>query len=346
MTIVVNSVLRVKGMSVFAGIDIGASSVDAVTYGEGKFSKPKQYKQSPDGHNSLVGAMKKLRPKCIVMEATGVYYFDLAVALAEAGLPVAVINPKSTKHFANIKLQNSKTDSIDAALLAEYGMRMEPRLWTPPDQHRQAIRSLGRQINRLTGSRTQAKNRLHAMRATQSTPTLLVEDEQEAIEMLDRRIDRLKRAAVELMEQSPELKRLYEHFCSAKGIAQAAALALLAELCVLPDHLKSAQVSRHAGLDIRSYQPGSSVHQASRISKAGNVYIRSALYMPAMSAVRFDPNAKAFYEGLVARGKTKLQAQVAVMRKYLTGLWACVKTDTPFDSSLLFSDCHAKNACA
>ena len=67
--------------------------------------------------------------------------------------------------------------------------------------------------------------------------------------------------------------------------------------------------------------------------------------MPAMSAVRFDPNTKAFYEALVARGKTKLQALVAVMRKYLTGLWACVKTDTPFDSSLLFSDCHAKNAC-
>ena len=80
--------------------------------------------------------MKKLRPKCIIMEATGVYYFDLAVALVEAGLPVAVIPPKSTKNFANIKLQNSKTDSIDAALLAEYGMRMVPRLWAPPDQHR------------------------------------------------------------------------------------------------------------------------------------------------------------------------------------------------------------------
>ena len=333
-------------MSVFAGVDIGARSVDGVSFGDDRFSKPKQYKQSPDGHHSLIRAMKKLRPKCIVMEATGVYYFDLAVALVEAGLPVAVINPKSTKNFANIKLQNSKTDSIDAALLAEYGMRMEPRLWTPPDQHRQALRSLGRQINRLTGSRTQAKNRLHAMKATLSTPTLLVEDEQEAIEMLDRRIDRLKRAAVELLGQSPKLKRLYKHFCAAKGIAEATALALLAELCVLPDHLKSAQVSRHAGLDIRLYQSGSSVHQASRISKAGNVYIRSALYMPAMSAVRFDPNAKAFYEALVARGKTKLQAQVAVMRKYLTGLWACVKTDTPFDSSLLFSDCHAKNACA
>lgn len=68
-------------MSVFAGVDIGARSVDVVSFGDDRFSKPKQYKQSPDGHHSLIRAMKKLRPKCIVMEATGVYYFDLAVAL-------------------------------------------------------------------------------------------------------------------------------------------------------------------------------------------------------------------------------------------------------------------------
>ncbi|MGI9573258.1 transposase, partial [Alloalcanivorax xenomutans] len=81
---------------------------------------------------------------------------------------------------------------------------------------------------------------------------------------------------------------------------------------------------------------GTSVNRPGRISKAGNVYLRSALYMPALSAVRYDPNAKAFYEALVARGKKKIQALVAVMRKYLTGLWACLKTDTPFDSSRLF----------
>lgn len=331
-------------MSVFVGIDIGASTVDVVSCKAGRFSKPSCHKQSPEGHKALITRLRALAPACIVMEATGVYYFDLAVALSEAGLPVAVINPKSTKHFAQIKLQNSKTDGLDAALLAEYAQRMEPRLWTPPDRHRQALRSLGRQINRLTGSRTQAKNRLHALKATQSTPALLLEDEQEAIETLDRRIDRLRRAAHELLEQAPELKRLHAHFCAAKGIADASALALLAELCVLPDHLKSGQVSRHAGLDVRLHQSGTSVNQASRISKTGNTYIRGALYMPAMSAVRCDPNAKAFHDALVARGKTKLQAQVAVMRKYLTGLWACIKADTPFESSLLFSQCHAENA--
>lgn len=261
-------------MPVFVGVDIGASCVDVVNCHDGKFSKAKRYKQSPDGHQSLISALKTLRPDGIVMEASGVYYFDLAVALSDAGLPVAVINPKSTKHFAHIKLQNSKTDSIDAALLAEYAMRMQPRLWTPPDHNRQAIRSLGRHINRLIGSRTQAKNRLHAMKATRSTPALLVEDEQDAIEMLDRRIARLRQAAMERMEQTADLKRLYEHFCAAKGIGEATALALLAELCVLPDHLKSGQVSRHAGLDIRLHQSGTSVHPGSALHAR---YVRSVL---------------------------------------------------------------------
>lgn len=330
-------------MSSFIGIDVSASSVDVVSCVQGRYSKARQFKQSPEGHKALIADLKALKPECIVLEATGVYYFDLAVALSDSGLPVAVINPKSAKHFAQVKLQNSKTDRLDAALLAEFARRMEPRLWTPPDQHRQALRSLGRQINRLIGSRTQAKNRLHAMKATRSTPPLVIEDEQEAIDRLDLRVERLRKAAMQYLDQAPDLKRLYGHFCAAKGIGEASAMALLAELAVLPDHLKSGQVSRHAGLDVRLHQSGSSVQQAARISKAGNAYIRSALYMPALSAVQHDPKAKAFYTALVARGKTKKQALVAVMRKYLTGLWACLKTDTAFDSSWLFSSCHAEN---
>jgi transposase len=118
---------------------------------------------------------------------------------------------------------------------------------------------------------------------------------------------------------------------------------LLAELAVLPRELKSAQVSRYAGLDVRLCQSGSSVSKPGRLSKAGNAYLRSALYMPALSAVRFDPNVKAFYEALQKRGKKKIQALCAVMRKYLTGLWACIKLNTPFDSQLLFSSVHTKN---
>ena len=331
-------------MSVYAGLDIGAYAVDLVTRQADKASKARRYKQTPEGHNALIAQLKKAKPTLIVMEATGIYYFDLAVALVEAGLPVAVINPKSFRHFAELKLQTSKTDAIDSDLLAEYGQRMAPGPWTPPDQHHQALRSLGRQINRLVGCRAQARNRLHALKATRSTPSLLIEDEQEGITMLERRIDRLRQAALELLAEAPELQRRYQHLLAAKGIGEATALSLLAELCGVPTSLKSGQISRHAGLDVRQHQSGASVNRPARISKAGNVYLRSALYMPALSAVRYDPNVKAFYEALVARGKKKIQALVAVMRKYLTGLWACLKTDTPFDSTRLFQTAGLQKA--
>jgi hypothetical protein len=150
-------------------------------------------------------------------------------------------------------------------------------------------------------------------------------------------------AARELINSRPDDRQHLDHLCQAKGIGVASAIALLAELAVLPHHLKSAQVSRYAGLDVRLCQSGSSVSRPGRLSKAGNAYLRSALYIPALSAVRFDPNAKAFYQALQKRGKKKIQALCAVMRKYLTGIWACIKLNVPFNSNSLFSPIHPKN---
>lgn len=329
-------------MSTFVGVDIAAKTFELVNRRGGRASKVESFSQSPGGHAKAIKRLKTLKPTLIVMEATGIYYFDLAVALVQARLPVAVINPKSFHHFAKLKLAGSKTDGVDAALLAEYGERMEPPQWTPPDQARLALRDIGRQINRLTGTRTQAKNRLHALQSKGSTRSLLIEDEQEGIAYLDRRIERLSQAGLSLIAESETLSGHLKHMCAAKGVGEATALIVLAELCVLPANLKAPQVSRFAGLDVRLTQSGTSVNRPARLSKAGNAYLRAALYMPAMSAVRHDPRAKAFYEALVSRGKKKIQAQCAVMRKYLTGLWACIQTETAFDSTLLFSEEHLK----
>jgi transposase len=327
-----------KHMSVFVGIDIAAKSFDMVSREQGKNAKPTSFAQSGEGHAKAIKALKALNPRHIVMEATGIYYLDLAVALANAGLPVSVINPKSYHHFAQLKLAGSKTDGIDSALLAEYGERMSPPLWTPPDTSRLALRDVARQLNRLTGARTQAKNRLHALQAKGMTLPLLIEDEQEGIALLERRIERLQQAALGLLAESEELSAQLKAVCAAKGIATVSAIALLGELCVLPAHLKAPQVSRYAGLDVRLSQSGTSVNRPARLSKAGNAYLRAALYMPAMCAVRHDPRTKAFYDSLIARGKKKIQALCAVMRKYLTGLWACIQHNMPFDSAKLFSD--------
>lgn len=329
-------------MSVVAGIDIAAKSFDLVIRRDGRNSKVEQFKQTSEGYASAVKKLRKLKPSLIVMEATGIYYLDLAIALAEAGLPVAVINPKSFKHFAALKLKGCKTDPVDAALLAEYGERMQPRTWTPPDAARLGLRDIGRQINRLTATRIQAKNRLHALQSKRDTLRMLIEDEQEGIAMLDRRLERLTQAALDLISKSSTLTRHLGHLVAAKGIGESTAIAVLGELCVLPSSMKASQVSRHAGLDVRITQSGTSVRSPGRLSKAGNVYLRAALYMPAMSAVTHDPRAKAFAAVLVGRGKKKIQAQCAVMRKYLTGIWACIQTDTPFDSAKLFSDGHLK----
>lgn len=331
-------------MALVVGVDIGSRTAPMAWRKDGNVVGNWTIEQSAKGHSLAVKKLLSLKPELIVMEATGVYYLDLAVKLTNAGLPVAVINPKSAHNFAKIMLANSKTDKIDAQLLAEYAERMTPRVWTAPTAQMLELRALGRHLNRLTGRRTQAKNELHALKATESTSSMLIEDEEDAIDVLDKRIERFRKAALELILESPNLSRSYKCMIAGPGIGEASAIAMLAELVTLPSTLKSNQVSRYAGLDVRLTQSGTSLNKPGRMSKAGNAYLRAATFMPALSALRCDPIVKAFYEGLVGRGKKKMQAIGAIMRKYLTGIWACIRSGEPFDTAKLFDEKHLSKA--
>lgn len=331
-------------MSIHVGLDIGSRNTAMAWRAHSKPAGSWNIEQTPKGHKLAVKKLLALKPDSIVMEATGIYYLDLAMALTAAGLPVSVINPKSFHNFAKLMLKNSKTDALDAQLLAEYGERMTPRLWTPPTEIQLELRAIGRHINRLTGHRTRAKNELHALMATQTSSVLLIEDEEEAIAAFDRRIERFRQAGRDLIEKCPQLSAQFKHMLAAPGMGDASTFAVLAELTLLPETLKSSQVSRHAGLDVRLAQSGTSVDKPGRMSKCGNAYLRTAMFMPALSAIRCDRYVKAFYEALVSRGKKKMQAIGAVMRKYLTGLWACIRTGTDFDTAKLFSEKHLAKA--
>lgn len=331
-------------MALVVGVDIGSRTAPMAWRKDGKLAGSWTIDQSAKGHASAVKKLRSLKPDLIVMEATGVYYLDLAVKLTNAGLPVAVINPKSAYNFAKVMLANSKTDKIDAQLLAEYAERMTPRVWTAPTSQTLELRALGRHLNRLTGRRTQAKNELHALKATETTSAILIEDEEEAIEALSERIERFRKAALELILEDPDLRKGYESIIAGPGIGEASAIAMLAELVTLPSTLKSNQVSRYAGLDVRLTQSGTSLNKPGRMSKAGNAYLRSAMFMPALSALRCDPIVKAFYEGLTGRGKKKMQAIGAIMRKYLTGVWACLHSGKAFDTAKLFDKRYLSEA--
>lgn len=324
-------------MASVAGIDISARKLDVVCLTENKTLKPCQFEQRPSGHQALVSYLKKQRVEAVVMEATGIYYLDVAVALYRADVPVSVINPRSAHHFAKVMLERSKTDRIDARLLAEYAHRMQLKPWQAPREDWLELRDIARRINQLKGMLSAEKNRRHALEAQQNSGKMLLADVQAHIDQLQHSVDRLTRAALEVIDQDPVLVQQAACMTAAKGIADSSTVALLGELCLLPEDLRSAQVSRHAGLDVRLTQSGSSVDRPGRLSKAGNAYLRAALHMPSLSLVRHDPRAKAHYEALVARGKKKMQALCAVQRKMLTGLWACMRTNQPFDSAKLFA---------
>jgi transposase len=330
-------------MTSVAGIDVSAKKLDVACL-KGK-ERPifAQFEQSPAGHRKLVAYLKKRGTEAVVMEATGIYYLDAAMALSRADVPVSVINPRSAHHFAEAMLQHSKTDRIDAALLAEYAQRMDLTLWQPPREDWLELRDIARRINQLIGMRTAEKNRLHTLKAQRHTSRTLIAEVEAHIEMLEASIQRLTDSALALIEDDTDLVRYRSCLIAAKGIADASAVTLIGELCLLPGDLRSAQVSRYAGMDVRLTESGSSVGKPGRLSKVGNTYLRAALHMPALNLVRYDERAKAHYEALIGRGKEKMQALCAVQRKMLTGLWACMKTGQPFDSSKLFA-IEPKNA--
>lgn len=324
-------------MSTFAGIDVSAKKLDIACLTGKKRPAFTQFDQSPAGHRKLVAYLKKRRVEAVVMEATGIYYLDAAVALYRAGVPVSVINPRSAHHFAEAMLECSKTDRIDAGLLAKYAQRMDLKPWQAPREDWLALRDISRRINQLTGMCTAEKNRLHALEAQRHTRQSVLDDVQTHIELLERSIDRLTASALELIEQDVELTLYRSCMTEAKGVADASAVMLIGELCMLPLELRSAQVSRQAGMDVRLTESGSSLDKPGRLSKAGNAYLRAALHMPSLTLIVHDKYAKAHYEALVGRGKEKMQALCAIQRKLLTGLWACMKTGQPFDSAKLFA---------
>jgi transposase len=181
------------------------------------------------------------------------------------------------------------------------------------------------------------ENHLHARTATQETPKAVLKDAKLAITQLEKRIDQLMAEALILIGNSPELKRVLTLLTGTKGIAETSAIALMGELLLLPPDLSHREWVKFAGLDPKAFDSGKSVHKKTRLSKAGNRHIRSALYMPALSAKTHDPHISAYFQHLLDNGKKPLQAVCAVMRKLLHAIHGMLKHDKPFDNTRFYA---------
>jgi transposase len=326
-----------------AGIDVGASELVVVVSKNGKTGKSRSFSNDPAGHKAILKALSKSKVERVCLEATGVYHIDLAVVLNDAErFGVMVVNPKAAKHYAEAVMTRTKTDSVDAAILAEYAENMPFKLWVRPSDASLAVRACARRLAALVKQRAQAKNQLHAWQSTEMTPSFIVEDVELTIAQLDAQIERLRENALSLISEDQQSREILELLLSIKGVAEASAIQLMGELLILPADMNARQWVALAGLDPRQHQSGSSVNKRARISKAGNRYLRMALYMPALSATRHDRHVRGYYLHLIEdQGLKKIQAVCAVMRKLLHAIHGMLKSQTRFDSTRFYDLSHS-----
>jgi len=315
-----------------AGIDVSAKTLDVAMRGlDGAISTFK-VTNDPPGFAAL---SKRLTggdaPARVVLEATGIYSLDLALALHAASVQVMVVNPRAARAFTVATMRRAKTDQVDAAALLEFAERMAFEPWQPPPPARLELRGYARRISDLTVQLAAERNRLHATTATHTTPAAILADLRAGIAGLETRIETLRSAAIARLEGDTELAPILRRLLTITGIGEKSAVSLLGELLLLPADMTAREVTAHAGLDPRPKESGTSMKNQRHISKMGNPRLRGALHLPAMTAVVHCPPLKAFHERLVERGKAPKSSIVAVSRKLLHIVWYVLHHEVDFD---------------
>lgn len=322
-----------QSIKTWAGVDVSSKTLAVCRWRDGG-EHEQEFANDAAGHRELLKWLGKGSRVCL--EATGVYHLQLALTLHAAGVELMVVNPRVAKDFARAMSNRSKTDAIDARTLLEYLRRMAFQPWQPPSKAVLELRELGRRLTELVHAAVDEKNRLHAKRVA-AISDFVAADVKEHVAQIERRIKKIEKAAVGVIRGNADLQKQYDILLAATGVGRRSATLLLTELAVLDPMMTKREIVAYAGLDPRVCESGTSVHKQVRISKVGNARLRAILYMNAISAIRHDRGARLFYARLLSRGKKRMQAVVAVMRKLLHGIWTALQRGVAFDNSVLFA---------
>lgn len=259
------------------------------------------------------------------LESTGGWSEELGAFLHERGHAVSIVNPSTIKAFGQSELSRTKTDKADAALIARYCSAMKPRLWQPPSPSQRRLQRLGRRRVALIEMRVQESNRLQGPGVDEVRPSI-----EATIAFLDRQIAEIEAEISTTIDQDPTLRGKRELLESIPGIGKTVATTLLGELPQLTEFRSGKALAAFVGLCPRQFRSGTSV-RASWLSKVGNAHVRRVLYMPAITAMRFNPVLRSFAVRLRANGKRPKQVVAAVMRRLLVLAYGVLKSAKPFD---------------
>ena len=327
------------------GIDISNEVFDATMQHSSGVVR-KQFSNTKTGHRQFIRwALYQASSARICLEATGIYHLQLALALERhPDIEVMIVNPCAARRFAQAHMVRAKTDAVDADGLLQFIQRMAFQPWSAPREELLQLQSLAHRVAQLDKEIIRERSRLHAARRAGPHTRPVQQDIQAHIAQLQRRLERMRSRAYRVVNNDPQLADDARIIKTAPGFAELSATKSLAELSSLPEDMTPKQWVAHAGLDPRPCESGSSLRSPRRISKQGNVRIRRALFMPALVAIQRDANVSAYYEKLLKKGKAKLQAITAVMRKLLHALWGMLHHRQDWEGEKFFRLDQSKTA--
>lgn len=313
---------------VYLGIDISKSNFHAALL-EGEKSHGKSFPNNPKGFEQLDVWLKnrKIDVAYACMESTGPYAEALATHIADRGHKVSIVNPARVKGFARGELLRTKTDAVDAALIARFCKAMQPDPWLPPAPEIRELQGLVRRLESLKQARQQECNRAEMPGVVAPVAQSIAAH----VAHLDQQIVALEKEIRSHIDRHPGLRQQRDLLITIPGIGEKTVATLLSEL---PDveHFQSAkEVAAYAGLSVHHYESGTSIHRKSRLSKCGNPKLRNALFYPAMVAMRYNPIVLAFARHLAAAKKRKMVIVGAAMRKLLHIVFGVLKSGRPFN---------------
>lgn len=306
-----------KDTEIIVGIDISKKKLDIQIQEDGQYFT---YGNDILDIGKLVEKLNNIHPALIVLEATGGYERGVVSALIEAKLPVAMVTPSWVRYFAKSSGTLAKTDKIDARMLVRYGRANHPPIMKVPTKQQERLSVLMKRRSQVSTVLVTEKNHLS---------TTIYPDVKELIESsiqnLEQQITQLEEMIVEIIDQNPELKNNEKIILSVPGAGKITAAILLADLPELGtlDHKKIAAL-----VGVAPFNRDSGYFRGKRRIKGGRQSIRKVLYMAALTAMKWNPVIKDFYERLLARGKAKNVAIVACMHKLLTIMNAMIRAQT------------------
>ncbi len=321
-------------MRVYVGADIAAESIQIDWHNTGnQQSQQVTLQQHKRDYARLVKQLiRQVVPEQIhvVMEATGTYWMAFAEYLHQSGLVVSVLNPSQAKHFAQARLQRTKTDRADAYLLREYGRVMEPDAWVPPPPICQQLQQYLNRRDDLILMHNAERNRLHALKHNPHALPDLLKPLQTHISSLKQEIKALEQTIQSLLLNQHDWAEAVARLRTVKGLGYLTIARILTSTHAFARCSTPEEAAAFAGLAPHVRQSGKWKGK-STIGGGGHAALRQALYMAALSAARFNTRLHAFYTQLLQRGKLEKVALCAVARKLLHLAWALVVKQRDFD---------------